>query len=85
MPIFEYSCNACRKVFEHLSYKTEGDGPKFCSFCGSKSFQRVLSPMHIVMGDEWSSLRKQTGCKGFEVSYDGGKTKLPMWNKNKLD
>lgn len=83
MPIFEYKCYACRQEFEYISYKTDDDGPAMCP-CGSNDFHRIMSAGHIVMGDEWSSLRRNTGCKGFECTMPDG-TKVPMYNKNKLD
>jgi len=35
MPIYEYTCPACQKTFEHLA-RTLSDKPKACLACGNK-------------------------------------------------
>lgn len=35
MPIYEYTCGACKKTFDHLA-RTLSDKPKACPACGSK-------------------------------------------------
>ncbi|MEI6646383.1 MAG: zinc ribbon domain-containing protein [bacterium] len=35
MPIYEYTCHACQKTFEHLA-RTLSDKPKECPACGNK-------------------------------------------------
>ncbi|HUU14244.1 MAG TPA: zinc ribbon domain-containing protein [Terriglobia bacterium] len=42
MPIFEYACRKCGKVFEKLIMK-QGHGPHTCPRCGSKKVERQFS------------------------------------------
>jgi putative FmdB family regulatory protein len=50
MPIYEYTCQACSKAFEHLQ-RTMADGPRpACPECGSKKTARMLS-VFAVAGD----------------------------------
>ncbi len=83
MPLFEYECCACRKAYECVII---GDWSPRCPHCGSSRGKKIMSaPAIINVADYNTNLRKNTGCKGFEVSYDNGKTKIPMYNQYKRD
>ncbi|MGB9867197.1 MAG: FmdB family zinc ribbon protein [Bacillota bacterium] len=43
MPIFEYKCNECGKIFESLERQGELPGRKDCPHCGSSKLTRLLS------------------------------------------
>ncbi len=42
MPIYEYTCKACGRTFEHLA-RTLADKPAACATCGSKQISKQFS------------------------------------------
>ncbi|HNX33300.1 MAG TPA: zinc ribbon domain-containing protein [Kiritimatiellia bacterium] len=42
MPIYEYTCSACGRAFEHLA-RTLSDTPGQCPACGSKKISKQFS------------------------------------------
>lgn len=42
MPIYEYTCDACGKAFEHLA-RTLSDKPDACPACGRKRLNKQFS------------------------------------------
>tara|TARA_Y100001970_G_scaffold291086_1_gene427008 strand:+ start:1483 stop:1710 length:228 start_codon:yes stop_codon:yes gene_type:complete len=54
MPIYEYKCNKCNKVFEH--FQNISDDPlKTCVLCGKKnSVTKIISPSGFrLKGSGW--------------------------------
>lgn len=49
MPIFEYQCKACGKVFDHLA-RTAKDKPNQCPACGAKQLTKQFSTFSASMG-----------------------------------
>lgn len=51
MPIYEYGCPRCRKIF---SFLVRGSGKKRfkCPLCGSDNLQRVYSPFALTHSEE---------------------------------
>ncbi|MBW1723097.1 MAG: zinc ribbon domain-containing protein [Deltaproteobacteria bacterium] len=43
MPIFEFKCNNCGKVFEELVISSKKDEVGICPKCGSQDTSRLLS------------------------------------------
>ncbi len=43
MPIFEYKCARCGKVFEKLCVRKDENESNDCPSCGSRETERVLS------------------------------------------
>lgn len=43
MPIFEFKCNRCGKVFESLCFRSSGEDKGPCPSCGSEESEKVLS------------------------------------------
>lgn len=43
MPIYEYSCQKCGKVFEKLTKACSRDEEMECPECGSKETKRIFS------------------------------------------
>lgn len=58
MPIYEYGCQDCGKVFEHLARRL-GDEPASCPACGSKDLKRALS----VFSAGTSKAGVSAGCR----------------------
>ncbi|MFA7685859.1 MAG: zinc ribbon domain-containing protein [Candidatus Gracilibacteria bacterium] len=67
MPIFQYKCDKCSSVFEHLVWTGE-EGNVSCMACDSKKITRLFSSnfgIHLKNGD-------CSGCKGSVGCDDGG-------------
>ncbi|HEV7298905.1 MAG TPA: zinc ribbon domain-containing protein [Tepidisphaeraceae bacterium] len=65
MPIYEYTCDACKKTFDHLARTMTASAPVKCPECGSNQTQRALSV--FAVGAESAStsrtpLPMQGGC-----------------------
>lgn len=43
MPIYEYRCQKCEQVFEHLARSMNGESRVACPECGSSKTERMLS------------------------------------------
>lgn len=51
MPIYEFRCEACQQVFEHLALSSQEAVEIRCPACGGEELSRVLSTCSSVMGD----------------------------------
>ena len=49
MPIFEYRCEACAHVFDHLA-RTRSDKPKACPACGARKLAKQFASFAAVSG-----------------------------------
>jgi putative FmdB family regulatory protein len=57
MPIFEYSCLDCRKIYEHLVIGSD-DGAFVCPYCGSRRNEQVPSTFsHAIRSPRLGSYR----------------------------
>lgn len=52
MPIFEYACSRCRKIFSFLVRSPSREGVHLCPDCGSGGLKRVYSPFALVRSEE---------------------------------
>ncbi len=43
MPIYEYKCNSCEKVFTVLSLKVEEDEEVRCPYCQNEDIKKEIS------------------------------------------
>ncbi len=62
MPIYEYRCDECRRVFSFLVRNVKDHEPPACPQCGNDNLSRVLSPCSMHSG----------GSKHSEGSPEGG-------------
>ncbi|MEW6584328.1 MAG: zinc ribbon domain-containing protein [Nitrospirota bacterium] len=74
MPIYEFRCLKCGKVFELLKLKKEDESLTMkCPKCSSQEVERVLSTINIgssVHGGKAKSTTKSCGsgsCASFEI------------------
>ena len=51
MPIFEFRCEACSRVFELLAMKTGEEFEAKCPHCGGEEIIRVMSATNCVVSD----------------------------------
>jgi len=57
MPLFEFSCEKCKKVFEELLYTSDISNVS-CPVCGSKKIKRKLSAFGVKSGGTKKSLEQ---------------------------
>jgi putative FmdB family regulatory protein len=43
MPIFEYRCLGCEKIFDYIVIRTDDEGPEECECCGHKDVEKIMS------------------------------------------
>jgi putative FmdB family regulatory protein len=51
MPIYEFRCESCQEVFEHLALSQAESLDLRCPACGGESLSRVLSTCAAVVSD----------------------------------
>ena len=50
MPIFEYACRKCRRVFSFLARRLQPEGTPTCPRCGAKNLTREISRFALLKG-----------------------------------
>ena len=67
MPIYEYTCNKCKKKFEKLVLSSDNEAEFQCPSCGEKNIHRQISSFSCV-SNSGESISSGSGCspsKGF--------------------
>jgi putative FmdB family regulatory protein len=62
MPIYEFACSKCRKIFSFLSKRTNPDRLPVCPKCGNKQLQKQLS--RFAMSRKLADPAKAGGDEG---------------------
>ncbi len=66
MPIYEYRCRKCEKVFEKIQKVEEGGKSLKCPCCGGGKLEKILSSFSSSKGSEsTSSCGPTSGSKRF--------------------
>jgi len=68
MPIYEYKCGKCKKVFEELVQGTEEKKPK-CPACGKDDTKKILSNFGVAGVSAGNTCT--TSCSGGSCSTCG--------------
>ena len=61
MPIYEYRCRKCGKIFEKIQKVEEGGESLKCPYCQGKKPEKVLSSFSSTKGSESTSSCGPTG------------------------
>lgn len=62
MPIYEYECKDCEKVFEIIRPMSQSDATVTCAICGGTHTQRKLSIFFAESGGKAVSGTASSGC-----------------------
>jgi putative FmdB family regulatory protein len=62
MPIYEYVCSDCEKVFETLRSMSQADAPIPCAACGGQQTKRKLSVFFAESGGRAVSGMSEPAC-----------------------
>lgn len=52
MPIYEYRCNACKKISSFLLLRVSEEIDPYCKFCGSRNVNRIISRVAVLKSEE---------------------------------
>jgi putative FmdB family regulatory protein len=61
MPIYEYRCRKCEKVFERFQKVSEGGEKLVCPYCGEKKPEKIISGFSSSKGEASTSSCGPTG------------------------
>ena len=61
MPIYEFRCEGCSEIFEHLAMSSNDEFQAKCPHCGGGELSRVMSASNSVVSDSAGSAQ---GCSG---------------------
>jgi len=48
LPIFEYRCESCKKVYEALILKSSGEKDLHCPYCRGRKRKKLISGVSVV-------------------------------------
>lgn len=74
MPIFEYRCKSCKRIYESLIMSSRGEKDRSCPYCGSRKGERLVSAVSLVRSpsqkhrDRMQALSKVDPAKPQEVA-----------------
>jgi putative FmdB family regulatory protein len=75
MPIYEYVCKDCDKIFEALRPMSQADEPIACAHCGKKHTKRMISRCYAESGGKALAGMSESSCDscgGGNCSHCGG-------------
>ena len=62
MPIYEYVCQDCEKVFETIRPMSQSDAPIPCALCGGQHTKRKISVFFAESGGKAVSGMSEPAC-----------------------
>lgn len=65
MPLYEYRCQGCAKIFEALRGLHERDEDVVCPLCGEKKAEKIMSACCTVKGESSAANASACGTKAF--------------------
>ena len=83
MPIYEYQCNHCNKVFSRLFLTSKDATPPACRFCGGKEVTRVLSAFRVHQ-TERSRLDHLDTSKHPSDGFYKDSRNVGLWTKKRM-
>lgn len=73
MPVFEYKCNVCNKIFEVLHKSSNNSEEIVCPKCKSKNYTKLFSAFSASVKGNTSMTFNDTTCSnGSCCMNDGG-------------
>jgi len=73
MPIYEYRCNACKKISSFLLLRATEEAEPYCKHCGNKQVTRILSGVSVLKGEgkRIEGLLDPSGLSGLDEGDPG--------------
>jgi putative FmdB family regulatory protein len=75
LPIFEYRCKSCKRIYESLIMSAWGEKDLSCPYCGHRKRERLVSVVSVVRSpsqkhrDRMQALSKVDPTKPQEVAH----------------
>lgn len=64
MPIYEFACPKCRRIFSFLSKRVNPDRPPTCPKCGNKKLKKEVSRFAMTRGLKETTAKTNTAEEG---------------------
>ena len=64
MPIYEFKCIQCEKIFEILCFRGDDENNAVCPHCGSQKTKKLLSAFSAASSGSKSGLSSSIGQGG---------------------
>jgi putative FmdB family regulatory protein len=64
MPIYEFKCYDCGRVFEKLCFTKEDEKDVKCPYCGSKDVEKIISAFSGIFGTSGFGFGGGSSCGG---------------------
>jgi putative FmdB family regulatory protein len=83
MPIYEYRCNRCKKVFSRLFLNVRNASQPTCRFCNGKDLTRVLSSFSVHQTEQ-SRLDNLDAAKRPTDEFYRDSRNVGLWTKKRM-
>ncbi len=84
MPIYEYQCNRCKRIFSRLLLNSREITHVTCKFCDSKEITRLLSTFRIHQTEE-SRLKDVDTSKRPSDGFYKDSRNVGLWAKKRMN
>ena len=84
MPIYEYRCNRCKKVFSLLFLNARQVQEATCTSCGGKDLTRLLSSFRVHQTEASRMKDLDTSRRAPDDFYKDSRN-VGLWTKKKLN
>jgi putative FmdB family regulatory protein len=84
MPIYEYRCNRCKKVFSQLFLNAKEVEEVKCKFCSGKDLTRLVSSFRIHQTEE-SRLKDVDTSKRPSDGFYKDSRNVGLWTKKRMN
>ncbi len=62
MPIYEYECNSCGKVFEKMQNINDENREINCEYCGEKAYRKISKTSYHLTGSGFYNTDNRNSC-----------------------
>jgi len=83
MPIYEYRCNRCKKVFSQLFLNSKETQIAKCKYCNAKEVTRLLSSFSIHQTEE-SRLKNVDTTRRHSDEFYKDSRNVGLWTKKRM-
>ena len=83
MPIYEYQCNQCKKVFSELILNSKQIGEIKCKYCKSTRLTKLLSSFRVHQTEE-SRLNNFDTSKPRKEDFYKDSRNIGLWAKKRM-
>jgi|Deesub1362A_J573_1020465.scaffolds.fasta_scaffold02712_6 putative FmdB family regulatory protein len=78
MPIYEFRCEGCGQIFEHLALSRSEEGSIACPHCGGQELSRVMSVCSAITDGGGKGERPQPQVQNRSCANAGSCTTITL-------